>query len=46
MPCFDCILYIDVLEHIENDRQELIEAKKRLKPGGRLIILAPAHQNS
>lgn len=44
MPRFDCILYIDVLEHIENDRQELIEAKKRLKPGGRLIILAPAHQ--
>lgn len=39
---FDAILYIDVLEHIENDRQEITAASKRLKENGRLIILSPA----
>jgi hypothetical protein len=41
---FDSILYIDVLEHIENDVQELRTAWTRLKTGGRLVVLAPAHQ--
>jgi SAM-dependent methyltransferase len=41
---FDAILYIDVLEHIEDDRGELRQAAARLKPGGLLIVLAPAHQ--
>ena len=41
---FDSILYIDVLEHIEDDRTEVEKAYKRLAPGGRLVILAPAHQ--
>lgn len=41
---FDTILYIDVLEHIEDDRAELERAGNHLKPGGRLIVLAPAHQ--
>jgi SAM-dependent methyltransferase len=41
-PRFDTILYIDVLEHIEQDRVELIEATARLRPGGHLIILVPA----
>jgi SAM-dependent methyltransferase len=41
---FDTILYIDVLEHIENDRGELEQATRYLKPGGHLIVLAPAHQ--
>ncbi|HTK78630.1 MAG TPA: class I SAM-dependent methyltransferase [Gemmataceae bacterium] len=40
---FDCILYIDVLEHIEADRAELEAAAKHLKPGGTLIVLCPAH---
>jgi SAM-dependent methyltransferase len=40
---FDTILFIDVLEHIEDDRTELIHATARLRPGGHLIILAPAH---
>jgi SAM-dependent methyltransferase len=43
-PAFDCILYIDVLEHIEDDQAELREAAARLRPGGRLIVLSPAHQ--
>ena len=40
---FDAILYIDVLEHIEDDRAELARAASRLKPGGTIIVLAPAH---
>lgn len=40
---FDCILYIDVLEHIEDDRRELALAAQRLRDGGYLIVLAPAH---
>ena len=41
---FDSILYIDVLEHIETDKQEMIQAAQRLKPGGYVIALSPAHQ--
>ncbi|HEX5099289.1 MAG TPA: class I SAM-dependent methyltransferase [Polyangiaceae bacterium] len=41
---YDAILYIDVLEHIEDDRAELVQAASLLRPGGNLIVLAPAHQ--
>jgi SAM-dependent methyltransferase len=41
---FDAILYIDVLEHIKEDRQEMQQAATHLKPGGNLIILSPAYQ--
>jgi SAM-dependent methyltransferase len=41
---FDTILYMDVLEHIAEDRAELEQAAARLRPGGHLIVLAPAHQ--
>jgi hypothetical protein len=40
---FDSLLYIDVLEHIEDDRGELAQAALHLKPGGCLVVLAPAH---
>lgn len=40
---FDTLLYIDVLEHIEDDGEEVVRAARCLKPGGRLIVLAPAH---
>ncbi len=43
-PAYDTILYIDVLEHIEDDREEMIRAADRLRPGGDLIVLSPAHQ--
>jgi SAM-dependent methyltransferase len=41
---FDTILYIDVIEHIENDRQELQQAQELLAKEGSLIVLVPAHQ--
>jgi SAM-dependent methyltransferase len=41
---FDAILYIDVLEHIADDEHELVQAMAHLRPGGTLIVLAPAHQ--
>ena len=41
---FDTIIYIDVLEHIDNDREELNQAAAHLRPGGNLIVLSPAHQ--
>lgn len=40
---FDSILYIDVLEHIRDDRGELARAAGRLAAGGRLVVLSPAH---
>lgn len=43
VPTFDTILYIDVLEHIDNDADELIEAAKRLNPRGTIVVLSPAH---
>ena len=41
---FDTILYIDVLEHIEDDHAEMARAAAHLNPGGCVIVLAPAHQ--
>ena len=41
---FDAVLYIDVLEHIEDDRGELERATRLLREGGYLIVLSPAHQ--
>jgi SAM-dependent methyltransferase len=41
---FDTILYVDVLEHIQDDREELVRASRHLAPGGHLVVLSPAHQ--
>ncbi len=41
---FDTIIYIDVLEHIENDKSEIEKAVTKLNDGGQLIILSPAFQ--
>lgn len=41
---FDSVIYIDVLEHIENDKAEVELASNFLSKNGFLIILAPAHQ--
>lgn len=39
---FDTLLYIDVLEHIEQDAEQLRAAVRHLAPGGSLIVLSPA----
>ncbi len=41
---FDTALYIDVLEHIDDDRAELQQVSRHLTAGGNLIVLSPAHQ--
>ena len=41
---FDTIIYIDVLEHILEDKKELLKATFYLKPSGHLIVLSPAFQ--
>lgn len=42
---FQTILYVDVLEHIELDAEEVKRAAERLRPGGKLIIISPAHNS-
>jgi SAM-dependent methyltransferase len=39
---FDTIIYIDVLEHIKADAEEINFASTLLNPKGNLVILAPA----
>lgn len=39
---FDSIIYLDVLEHIEDDRSEVQKMIDHLNPGGFIIVLCPA----
>lgn len=39
---FDSIVYINVLEHIQDDRTELANALEALKPNGHLLLFVPA----
>ena len=41
---FDTSLYMDVLQHIEGDRAEMVQAAGGVKPGGHVVALSPAHQ--
>ena len=41
---FDTIMYMDVLEHIEDDKKEVNKALKHLNSGGNLIFCVPAYQ--
>ena len=38
----DTVLYVNVLEHIEDDRRELQRARETLRPGGHLCVFVPA----
>ena len=38
----DAVVYINVLEHIENDRAELMNALASLKPNGHALLFVPA----
>lgn len=42
---FDCIYYINCLEHIEYDSDEINTAYKLLKPNGYICIFVPAFQS-
>ena len=39
---FDSVVYINVLEHIENDRAELLNSLEALRPQGHLLLFVPA----
>ena len=41
---FDTVLYVDVLEHIDDDRGELDRTTRHIRTGGHIVMLAPAHQ--
>lgn len=43
-PPFDSIVCLNVLEHIEHDRELLERMLTMLEPGGRLILIVPAFQ--
>ncbi len=38
----DSIIYVNVLEHIEDDDEELIAVRETLSDGGRLLLFVPA----
>ena len=40
---FDTIIYLDVLEHIKEDKKEFLNAYKKLNPEGHMIINVPAY---
>lgn len=39
--CFDAVFCIQVLEHVREPKQVIIELARMLKPGGRLFLSAP-----
>jgi Methyltransferase domain len=43
--CANTIIYVDVLEHIQDDESEMLVAAAHLAPGGRIIVLAPAFKS-
>jgi SAM-dependent methyltransferase len=42
LPTYDCVLALDVIEHIDDDRHAARELGRLLKPGGRAIFSVPA----
>lgn len=41
---FDLVCLLDVIEHIEDDQAALSRVRRLLKPGGRILITAPAYR--
>jgi len=42
LPAYDCVLALDVIEHIDDDHQAVRELVRLLNPSGRVIISVPA----
>lgn len=40
---YDLIAILDVLEHVDRDREALTSIARKLRPGGRILITVPAH---
>jgi SAM-dependent methyltransferase len=40
---YDLIAILDVLEHVDADREALVSMGQKLRPGGRILITVPAH---
>jgi SAM-dependent methyltransferase len=40
---YDVIALLDVLEHIADDHAALVSIRKKLRPGGRILLTVPAH---
>ncbi|MDP2665654.1 MAG: methyltransferase domain-containing protein [bacterium] len=38
----DSIVYVNVLEHVKDDLQELVLARESIKPGGHICVFVPA----
>jgi SAM-dependent methyltransferase len=41
--CFDHVVCLNVLEHVEEDVRALVRLREVLRPGGVLLLLVPAH---
>jgi len=41
-PEFDCVLALDVIEHIDDDVQALRQLARLVRPGGHVIVTVPA----
>jgi SAM-dependent methyltransferase len=42
LPTYDCVLALDVIEHLDDDCQAVRELGRLVKPGGRLLFSVPA----
>ena len=40
---YDLVAILDVLEHVDEDREALVSMAGKLKPGGRILLTVPAH---
>ena len=41
---FDCVVAMDVIEHIEDDSAALRNIARLLSPGGHAVLIVPAHR--